>query len=110
MAVSGADTPWVRGYGAKDTIAPGLLEHNRWTLDEWAAFWWPAEPAERDALLARYERPIYVFMRADSPLPTIVSDPRFQRISRTLWQYVPPPDGRQEVRAPPFRVRAGPAP
>ena len=70
------------------TIAPGLLEHDRWSREEWALFWAPPTPEQRYDLLAEYDRPIYVFMADETVLPTIVEDPRFERVSRTIWRDV----------------------
>ncbi len=90
MSIEGSDSAWVRGYGAHDTIAPGLLGYDRWSESQWATFWAPPSPDARYALLAMYDHPIYVFMRADRTNPGIVEDPRFERVTRTLWRYVPP--------------------
>jgi hypothetical protein len=107
MAVSGRDTPWVRGFGGRDTIAPGFLEHDRWTREEWERFWNPVAPRDRYALMAAFERPVYIFMRSDQVLPSLAEDPAFERISRTLWRYRPPTEGMESVARPPVHRNGG---
>ena len=89
MAISGTDASFVRGWGHRDTIAPGMFEHDRWTHAEWLTFWAPPTGQDRYDLLAEYrDRPIYVFMSRGLTLPTIALDPRFEQVSPTVWRYV----------------------
>jgi hypothetical protein len=89
MATHISYSAWVFGYGERDTIAPGLFQHDRWAADEWPAMWDPPTPEARYALLDRYDRPLYIHIGANQRAPSFQGDERFESVAPDIWRYVP---------------------
>ena len=63
MSTHKNDSPWLLGYSGKKTIAPGLWNFNKWSLEEWNVFWYSGNFTKVQPLLEMYEGPIYIVAR-----------------------------------------------
>ena len=91
MATHAYYTPWVYGYLAPETIAPGYFI-DRWSLTEWNIFWKTNNDEERVRLLARYDkRPIYIYIgtRQEPSQRLVIAflDKNAEKITEHIWRY-----------------------
>ncbi|MFW5746869.1 MAG: hypothetical protein ACOCWQ_04965 [Nanoarchaeota archaeon] len=78
-------SPWIFGYSARRTIAPGLFSANRWNLSGWQQFW------QGDIrMLSEYEGPLYLYSGAKRPFPADHEclEPLWERAGSHLYRYV----------------------
>lgn len=95
MATDAMYTPWVYAYtGFEPTIAPGWLTWDLWTYTMWNQFWSTRENVDREAMLAMYKKPIYLFI-GDRQQPSLAlrrflrENPRITNISPHVWKFLP---------------------
>jgi hypothetical protein len=62
MSTSSYYSPWILGYSGRRTIAPGLFDYDRWSHEDWRAFWATGEKEKAVSMLEVYERPIYIYI------------------------------------------------
>lgn len=90
MAIDPYYTPWVYGYLAEKTIAPGYFK-NQWSQLEWDTFINDTSDQVRRELLARYgSAPIYVFVLSkqyDTDMLEEFFDKYGSQITTNVWRY-----------------------
>jgi len=53
---------WLVGYSGKETIAPGLFNHNKWSVDQWEEFWLTSNYTVTSELMKVYDKPVYIYI------------------------------------------------
>ncbi len=94
MAPTSIYTPWVFAFtNFRNTIAPGWLFWDKWSLPMWEEFWIGKSDERRHELLSLYSpADIYMFFgsrQINHPAlqKFIEEDPRMTRISPHIWKY-----------------------
>ena len=92
MTTSSTYAPWVWAFTDRETIAPGLLNWDRWNYTDWKQFWFSQDDKKRIVLLNMYNAPIYIFIGKNQPFP----DPlkaflvkETQPLTQYVWKYEP---------------------
>lgn len=62
MSTSSTYSPWVLAYSERRTIAPGLLDYDNHTKEEWQVFWTTNDSNQINTFLEGYGRPLYIFI------------------------------------------------
>ncbi len=89
MVVSPYYAPWVYGFADEHVIAPGMFESNLWSAERWHTFWNTQDSEERNAMLAEYQKPIYIFLgEHDKRFGYAFSgDPHMTHVDLFLWRF-----------------------
>lgn len=92
LSFSSSDATWLYGFTKTyKIIAPGMLDENKWTYDQWQEFWFTQDTKKRADLLSQYNtKEIYIYV--SEPFKNIgqtifSNDPHIQAINSHLWKY-----------------------
>lgn len=90
LAVDSAYAPWLYGFTNKKIIAPGMLDYDLWSREDWGRFWFTDDNQERIKLLEKYNiSPIYIFVgdRYQKLEQEMIVDPHFTKINEQVIKY-----------------------
>ncbi len=90
LAIDSAYAPWLYGFTNKKIIAPGMLDYDLWSRDDWGRFWFTDDNQERVGLLKKYgEQPIYIFVgdRYQDLGREMLVAPQFTKVNEWVIKY-----------------------
>lgn len=82
--------PWLYGFAKAPILAPGMLDNNFWTYNEWLNFWTTNNPGERKILRAKipYEKVCVFVGWSDMYLEDkFLADKNFVKLNQYWWVY-----------------------
>lgn len=90
ISVSSYYAPWLYGYSGHLIIAPGMLDENRWSENEWDDFWVTDLAERRKELITKYYRlPILLYLGKEDMWfgKKIQGDSNFTKLNTNLWEF-----------------------
>ena len=89
MSTQSYYSPWLRGFGCRDTYAPGLFEHNRWNKEDWIKFWVGNKDVRYDMMKETFAngRPVYIFIGEKQMQFNFSKTNGFEKLDNYLWKW-----------------------